>query len=113
MHDLNADPALPYPEGAFDAVLCAVSVQYLVRPLEVFAEVARVLAPGGVVLVAMSHRLFPTKAIRAFHALPPRERIELVRTYLLLAGGFDDAAGLDRSPPGADPLWVVAAGRKG
>jgi len=50
---------------------------------------------------------------RAFHALPARERIELVRTYLLLASGFDDAEAIDRSPAGADPLWVVAAQRKG
>src|SRR5262249_12888857 len=29
-HDLNRDPPLPFPDGSFDAVACAVSVQYLV-----------------------------------------------------------------------------------
>lgn len=36
VHDLNRDPALPYGDGEFDAAVCAVSVQYLTRPLEVF-----------------------------------------------------------------------------
>jgi len=64
VHDLNREPRLPYADASFDAALCAVSIQYLVRPLEVFAEVARVLRPGGRVAIATSHRCFPTKAIR-------------------------------------------------
>ena len=47
VQDLNVTPELPWPDGTFDAVVNAVSVQYLVRPVEVFAEVRRVLRPGG------------------------------------------------------------------
>ncbi|MFP5487509.1 MAG: class I SAM-dependent methyltransferase, partial [Acidimicrobiia bacterium] len=47
VHDLNTDPGLPFDDGSFDGVTCCVSVDYLVRPLDVFAEVARVLRPGG------------------------------------------------------------------
>jgi SAM-dependent methyltransferase len=47
VHDLNVDPVLPYVAGAFDFVLIAVSIQYLVRPFEVFHDIARVLRPGG------------------------------------------------------------------
>jgi SAM-dependent methyltransferase len=107
--DLNASPELPYADASFDAVLCAVSIQYLTRPVEVFAEVARVLRPGGRVAVATSHRCFPTKAIRAFHVLPPRERLAAIALYLERAGGFAPAAWVDRSPAGADPLWIVTA----
>ncbi len=110
--DLNAAPRLPYPDASFDAVLCAVSIQYLTRPLEVFAEAARVLRPGGLVAIATSHRCFPTKAIRAFHVLPARERLELLSLYLERAGGFAPAELVDRSPPGADPLWIVTALRR-
>ena len=53
VHDLNADPALPLPDAAFDAAVCTVSVDYLVRPVAVLAEVARVLRPGGVLRVAV------------------------------------------------------------
>ncbi|MEX2552976.1 MAG: methyltransferase domain-containing protein, partial [Actinomycetota bacterium] len=52
IHDLNKDPTLPFAEGAFDAVVCAVSVQYLTGPLEVFTECRRVLRPGGVCVVS-------------------------------------------------------------
>jgi SAM-dependent methyltransferase len=111
VHDLNREPELPWPDRSFDAVLNAVSVQYLARPVEVFASVARVLVPGGLSVVAMSHRCFPTKAIRAFHFLDAAARMELVSRYHELAGGFEPAQRIDRSPPGADPLWIVCARR--
>ena len=118
VHDLNARPELPYDSESFDAVLNAVSVQYLVDPVRVFAEVRRALRPGGISIVAMSHRCFPTKAVRAFHVLPRDGRFELVARYHALAGGFATPVYLDRSPgaseghpAGADPLWIVAARR--
>ena len=109
VHDLNREPELPYPDASFDAVLSAVSVQYLTRPLEVFASVARVLRPGGLHIVALSHRCFPTKAVRVWQMLPPQERVALVANYFHASGGFAEPEILDRSPPGADPLWLVAA----
>jgi len=111
VHDLNRDPTLPFASASFDAVLIAVSVQYLTKPVPVFAEISRVLAPRGRVIVAMSHRCFPTKAVRAFHLLPPQERVRLVGAYLDLAGGFDGIEFIDRSPPNVDPLWIVIAQR--
>jgi SAM-dependent methyltransferase len=111
VHDLNQDPELPYPNDSFDAILNAVSVQYLTRPVEVFRSAARVLRPGGVHIVAMSHRCFPTKAIRAFQALDGTGRCEVVEQYFALAGGYRDVGPLDRSPRGADPLWLVVARR--
>ena len=111
VHDLNADPELPYDDQSFDAVVNAVSVQYLTRPVEVYRSVCRVLKPGGLALIATSHRLFPTKAIRGWQMLDPRGRISLLAQYFELAGGYDKAAFVDRSPPAADPLWVVHARR--
>ena len=111
VHDLNEDPRLPYEGGQFDRALIAVSVQYLLRPIEVFAELRRVLAPDGRVAVAMSHRCFPTKAIFAFRALSPNARVQLVSAYLHRAG-FADIAAADRSPAVGDPLWIVTGAHR-
>ena len=59
VHDLNVDPALPFPDASFDDVTCCVSVDYLVRPVEVFGEVARVLRPGGRFVVHVLQPLLP------------------------------------------------------
>ena len=112
VHDLNREPELPYDDASFDAVLNAVSIQYLTNPVQVFRSVTRVLRPGGLHVVAMSHRCFPTKADRAWHVLPPRKRLDTVRTYFVRAKGYDEPELLDRSPPGADPLWIVVARRR-
>jgi len=111
--DLNADPRLPWPAQSFDAALIAVSIQYLTRPVEVLAELARLLAPGGEVIIAISHRCFPTKAIWAFRTLAPEERLRLIALFLQRAGGFEAAVFHDRSPEAADPLWILTARRAG
>jgi SAM-dependent methyltransferase len=112
VHDLNNDPTLPYATSAFDFVFIAVSIQYLVRPINVFTEIARVLRPGGQVVVSTSHRCFPTKAIRAFREARPENRIQLITEYVRRTGGFKAVEFIDRSPSGADPLWLVRGTRK-
>lgn len=62
--DLNEDPTFPYEDNSFDKVTCVVSIDYLNKPKQVFAEIARVLRPGGTCMLAMSNRCFPTKAFR-------------------------------------------------
>ena len=109
VHNLNRRPELPYEDGAFDAVLNAVSIQYLTRPLDVFASVRRVLRPGGLHAVAVSHRMFPQKAVAVWQSLSPADRIALVGSYFALTPGWGEPIVVDRSPPDADPLWIVAA----
>jgi SAM-dependent methyltransferase len=110
--DLNQNPQLPFEAASFDAIVNAVSIQYLTRPVDVFRSCARVLRQGGLYAVAMSHRCFPTKAIRAWHVLPFGERLNVVKEYFKSAGGYEEPILLDRSPEEADPLWVVVARRK-
>jgi SAM-dependent methyltransferase len=108
VHNLNTDPQLPYAAQSFDRVLIAVSIQYLIRPVEVLSSVRSTLRAGGGICIAMSHRLFPTKAIAAFQQMPPEDRMRLVMLYLEQAG-FAQVAFVDRSPGDADPLWLVTA----
>ena len=43
---------LPFPDGAFDAVLCCDSFHHYPKPDAVVQEMRRVLRPGGVCLLA-------------------------------------------------------------
>lgn len=88
VHDLNRDPRLPFRAAAFDAVVCTVSVEYLIRPFDVFDEVARVLEPGGRFIVTFSNRWFPPKAIRIWAGLHEFERMGLVLEYFRRSGRF-------------------------
>eukprot|EP00850_Spirogloea_muscicola_P002484 SM000009S23613 [mRNA] locus=s9:1055808:1056670:- [translate_table: standard] len=63
VQDLNKDPQLrEVADCSIDAVLCALSVQYLQQPEAVFAEVYRTLRPGGIFIVSFSNRMFYDKA---------------------------------------------------
>jgi SAM-dependent methyltransferase len=111
VHDLNADPALPFPDDSFDAAVCCVSVDYLVRPIEVFADVARVVRPGGRFVCTFSNRCFPTKAIRGWLSSSDADHGEIVAEYFRRAGGYDEPVVQRRTPDGhfGDPLWAVWA----
>lgn len=110
VQDLNRNPVLPFDDASFDAAVVPVSVQYLVRPVEVFAEVGRTLKPGAPFAVAYSNRMFPTKAVAIWRSLGHRERAELAGLYFRLSGRFGPPRAVDISPgPDSDPLVVVVA----
>ena len=90
VHDLNREPRLPFAAARFDAVVCTVSVEYLTQPFAVFAEVHRVLRPGGRFVLTFSNRWFPPKVIRAWQTCHEFERPGLVLEYFLRHGGFRD-----------------------
>jgi len=48
---------LPFPEQAFDVVLALWSLNHVSDPKQVFAEVARVLRPGGCFIVVLEEML--------------------------------------------------------
>jgi SAM-dependent methyltransferase len=107
VQDLNRDPALPLEDGAFDAALCCVGVQYLRRPLEVIREVRRVLVPGAPFVISFSNRCFPTKAVAVWRALDTSGHASLVRLYLERAGFGDISARLLQDGRYSDPLVAV------
>jgi SAM-dependent methyltransferase len=113
VHDLNADPALPFADGTFDAAVCCVSVDYLIRPVEVFTDVARVVRPGGLFVCTFSNRCFPTKAIRGWLYATDVQHCEIVTEYFRRSDGWDVAVAQRRTPDGhrGDPLFGVWARR--
>ena len=119
---LNRLPVLPFNSDFFDAAVCTVSLEYLTRPRELFAEVARVLRPAGIFLVVLSDRWFPGKEIIYWSGLHPFERQGLVLTYFLNEKRFWDfetesLQGLPRPADDkysdtlrySDPLFIVSA----
>ncbi|XP_019161651.1 PREDICTED: uncharacterized protein LOC109158219 [Ipomoea nil] len=86
--DLNQDQNLEFQDCSFDAVLCTVSVQYLQQPEKVFAEVFRILKPGGMFIVSFSNRLFYEKAIGAWRDGTAYSRVQLVVQYFQCVEGY-------------------------
>jgi SAM-dependent methyltransferase len=111
IHNLNTTPQLPFEDAQFDAVLCAVSVQYLTQPTHTFAEVHRTLKPGGTFIVTFSNRCFPQKAVAVWLSTTDREHISLVMSYFEKAADWQRLRTDYYTSPKADPLYAVI-GRK-
>ena len=111
VQDLNRDPALPLETGSCDAALCCVGVQYLQRPLEVFAELLRTLRPNAPFVVSFSNRCFPTKAVDIWRQLDSSGHASLVQLYLERAGFREITAQVLRDGTKSDPLIAVVGRR--
>lgn len=79
---------------------------------EVFTDVARVLRPGGQVIVSYSNRCFYTKAVTAWLSRDMAGRAALVAGYLEAAGLGDVAVEVLTDGRAKDPL-VAVEGRAG
>lgn len=114
VHNLNSGEPLPFEDNTFDAVLCAVSVQYLTHPVKTFVEVARVLKPGAPFIITFSNRCFPTKAINLWLHTDDQAHLQIVSLYFLASRQFDNVVYQDRSPgPQFDPLYAVWGKKRG
>src|ERR1043166_2251895 len=100
VHDLNDETApLPFESETFDGAMCAVSIQYVTRPVRLFREVHRVLRVGGPFVVSFSNRCFPTKAVAVWVNTTDAHHVELVQAYFEAAGGWSKPVAESR-PPG-------------
>ena len=111
VHNVNRHPQLPFPDRSFDGVVMTVSIQYLTRPVEVFADVGRVLKTGSPFIVTFSNRMFPTKAVAIWQGATDQQRIGIVSRYFAESGAFEKIGVIDRSHrpgPPSDPIWAVA-----
>jgi Methyltransferase domain len=111
-HNLNRRVQLPFDDASFDGAVLSVSVQYLIHPVEVFAEVGRVLRPGAPFIVTFSNRMFPTKAVAIWVNASEEQRVDLVGYYFTHSAAFEKMEMIDRSSGETDPLWAVLGYRK-
>ena len=117
VHDLNRNPELPFADASFDAATLVVSMQYLTKPIDVFRSLARCLRPAAPLVVVISHRCFPTKAVAIWNRCASmRERMELAMAYFTYAGEYAEVMGVDLRPglrPGEDPVLAIVGRRIG
>ena len=122
VQNLNESPKLPLTDKSFDAVLNTVSVQYLQQPEAVFAEIYRILKPGGLAIVSFSNRMFYHKAIAAWRDGSEPHRVDLVKRYFQSVPGFGTPEVVSHTPGGSallqmlgmaggDPFYAVIAKR--
>jgi SAM-dependent methyltransferase len=111
LHNVNREPRLPFEDGSFDGAVMTVSVQYLTQPVEIFANVGRVLRPHCPFIVTFSNRMFPTKAIALWQMANEQQRTEIVRRYFAESGAFGNIEVIDhsrRAGAPSDPIWALA-----
>lgn len=82
VHDLNDNPVLPFGSEVFDLVCCHLSFEYLLNPDLVMREAARVLRPGGRIVISFSNRWFPEKVTGIWLKLHEFERMSYVLSSL-------------------------------
>lgn len=126
IHDLNRQPWLPFEDACFDVVVNTVSVDYLTQPMKVFAEVGRILRPGGLFLVIFSNRWFKEKVTRIWQAADEQQRVALVQSWFDQTGLFWPTrtfVSMGKPRPDkdryahlgipSDPVYAVFSDRKG
>lgn len=112
VQNLNVNQSLPFTESEFDGAGICVSVQYLIEPIAVFREIARVLKTGAPLVVTFSNRCFPTKAVFAWSASGDDGHVRLVGEYVRRSDGFDRVEVRKHLPRAGDPLFAVVARKK-
>lgn len=112
IHDLNAEPNLPFTDAEFGGVVLTSSVQYLTQPVTIFREVRRILRPNGPFIVIFSNRMFVTKAVAVWRMTSDEGHIDLVKQYFCQAGCFFNMEFTDETPSAeeyTDPVYIVMA----
>ena len=142
LRDLNEDAEVPQEvakaggdgvEEGLDAATCVVSIDYLVKPVDILSSLRQRMKPGGTVHLAISNRCFPTKAVARWLQVDEQERLQMVGDYLYFAGwkkieivDLSGQAEKEEQAPttpfaalmrsmgmgGHDPLWVVRGVRE-
>lgn len=97
--DLNAEHvAFPFQEQSFDAVVCSGVLPYLQFPLQVFAEAARVLRPGGSFIISWTSKAsFLDRQVQGWGNRTSTERTALVKELLDKTGFNRESVRLDVS----------------
>jgi SAM-dependent methyltransferase len=110
--------ALPYPSASFDKVYTVNTIYFWSDPALAFAELRRVLRPGGLLLCTFAPRSVMRRhwvAGRGYNLHEPEEIVALMERAgfvdLRLVRGEEDAGPLDRILGRRSPFYCATARR--
>ena len=111
VQNLATNTKLPFQDDSFNICLITVSAQYLIHPIAIFNEIARILIPDSPCIISFSNRCFPTKAVAIWHQLTNTGHAKLVGQYFDATQKFQPYTVRDITPieGQGDPLFVVGA----
>ena len=104
VEDINETPDLPLADESMDAVLLCDVAPYLRQPVAVFREIARVLQPGGLIILTFGDRFIPQKATALWQALDEGDRRRML-SVLLQRAGFGPVDNGNVAPAPEDLFW--------
>ena len=117
-YSVNDGEGLDFPDASFDVVTCLEVIEHVRRPTALLAELARVLRPGGTLVLTCPSVRFPFTYDPVNAALAPSGKHVPLGAYAYGHDWLVDDGELDRWLDGAgldvarkDPLsgWVVGA----
>ncbi|GAN86194.1 class I SAM-dependent methyltransferase [Komagataeibacter intermedius] len=103
--DMNETPDLPLADESMDAALLCDVVPYLRQPVAIFREIARVLQPGGLLIITFGDRFIPQKATALWQALDDEGDRRRMLSVLLQRAGFGPADNGNVTPAPEDLFW--------
>jgi len=100
---------LPFPDGAFDLVTCQTVLIHVKEPRVVIAEMIRVLAPGGLLVIVEPDNLAANTS-DADHRRPVRDAVALIEFQLICERGkMNLGEGFNSAGPNVAG-WLAEAG---
>lgn len=90
IHDVNQNPQLPFDNNEFDVIICSFSIEYVIQPEKIFQQLARILKPGGQLIISFSDLYYQKKVIALWDDVHPFERMGIILEYFRQCGEFKD-----------------------
>ena len=90
IHNVNSKELLPFSEDYFDLVICTFAIEYMTQPLQIFAEVARILKSGGYFCIGFSNQYYEKKAIKLWRENDYKGHMNIILQYFKSTKKFTD-----------------------
>lgn len=98
--------ALPFQDASLSAVICGWTLSYSVEPARAATEMARVLKPGGYVVLSVQ-KVGPDFVERIPGILSGKDRVQTLQQFDQLFAGLERIIGIEPNPVGTSSHTLV------